>query len=148
MYPCKMDVDAAQIAASAMPYVTAAVAAYGVNTLDRVRSAAIDGASDATVRIGHQVLNRLLGRGQPQEAIEGAIVDVCAGEEDGDIALRLQIRKAITADPDLAQAIAGILPKRDDFRQYKIQRQSNTGSGNIINGDNFGSINPTTGVTP
>ncbi|WFE61947.1 hypothetical protein [Micromonospora sp. WMMD714] len=141
-----MDVDAAQIAASAMPYVTAAVAAYGVSTLDKVRSAAVDGASDATVRIGHQILNRLLARRQSQEVIEGAVIDVTAGEEDSDAALRLQIRKAMTADPDLAQAIAAMLPERDAFRQYAIQRQSNTGSGNIINGDNYGSINPTLGA--
>ncbi|MFI7218574.1 hypothetical protein [Micromonospora maritima] len=140
-----MDVDAAQIAASAMPYVTAAVAAYGVSTLDKVRSAAVDGASDATVRIGHQILNRLLARRQSQEVIEGAVIDVTAGEEDSDAALRLQIRKAMTADPDLAQAIAAMLPERDAFRQYAIRRQSNTGSGNIINGDNYGSINPTLG---
>jgi hypothetical protein len=105
-----MDVDVAQTAAAVMPYVTAAVTAYGVTTLDKVRDAVVDKASDATVGVGHRLLNRILGREESRQVIEGAIVDVAAGEEDSEAALKLQIRKALAADPGLAQEVAAILP--------------------------------------
>ncbi|MET8231876.1 hypothetical protein ABZ403_12660 [Micromonospora zamorensis] len=145
LYPCWMDVDVAETAASAMPYVTAAVAAYGISTLDKVRNAVIDGASDVTVSIGHQVLNRLLRREQSRQVIEGAVTDIAAGEEGSAVALQLQIRKAMTADPGLTHEIARMLPQRNSQR-YVIQRQSNSGSGNIINGNNYGSISPASGT--
>ncbi|MEU8094707.1 MULTISPECIES: hypothetical protein [Micromonospora] len=105
-----MDVDVAQTAAAVMPYVTAAVTAYGMSTLDKVRDRVVDGASDATVGVGHQLLNRILGREQSRQAIEGAVIDVATGEEDGTVALKLQIRKALATDPELAREVAAMLP--------------------------------------
>ncbi|MFI9641600.1 hypothetical protein ACIG87_16295 [Micromonospora sp. NPDC051925] len=141
-----MDFDVAETAASVMPYVTAAVTAYGVSTLDKVRSTVIEGASDATIGIGHHILNRLLRREQSRQVIEGAVTDIAAGEEGGDIALQLQIRKAMAADPDLAREIAHLLPQGNNFQRYAIQRQTNSDSGSIINGNNFGGINPASGA--
>lgn len=105
-----MDVDVAQTAAAVMPYVTAAVTAYGVTTLDKVRDAVVDKASDATVGVGHRLLNRILGRAESRQVIEGAVLDVEAGEEDSAAALKLQIRKALAADPELAREVAAMLP--------------------------------------
>jgi len=105
-----MDVDVAQTAAAVMPYVTAVVAAYGKSTVDKVRDAVVDKASDATVGIGHRLLNRILRREVSRQVIEGAIVDVATGEEGGEAALQLQIRKALAADPDLARDVATMLP--------------------------------------
>lgn len=105
-----MDIDVAQTASAVLPYVTGAVAAYGASTLDKVRDAVVDKAADGTVGIGHRILNRLLRRDESRAVIEGAIVDVAAGEEDSEAALKLQIRKALAADPALAREIAAMLP--------------------------------------
>jgi len=110
VYAGRMDVDVAQTAAAVMPYVTAAVTAYGMNTLDKVRDAVVDKASDKTVSVGHRLLNRILGREESRQVIEGAVIDLAAGEEDSEAALKLQIRKALAADQDLARAVAAILP--------------------------------------
>jgi hypothetical protein len=110
VYLDQVDIDAAQIAATAGPYVTAAIATYGMNTLDKVRDTLVDHASDTTVSIGHRLLNRILGREESRSAIEAAVIDVANGEEDGESALRLQLRKALTSDLDLAKDVAGILP--------------------------------------
>ncbi|GAA2551622.1 hypothetical protein GCM10010435_22260 [Winogradskya consettensis] len=101
-----MDVDSAQVAAAVMPYVTA----YGVTTLDKFREAVVDRTSDATVALGSRLVDLILGRAGSRQAIEGAIADVAAGEEDSEAALRLQIRKALAADPDLARDVAALLP--------------------------------------
>jgi len=120
--------------------VMATVAAYGVNTLDKVRDAAVDGASDATVRVGHRILNRILGREDSRAAIEGAISDLAAGEADSAAALRLQIRKALASDAGLARELAATLPASAQTRF--IGAQYNLGPGTFIGGDNHGDINP------
>jgi hypothetical protein len=104
--------DVGQVAAEVVPYVTAAVQAYGIHTLDKVKDAAVEEASDATVGLGRRLLKRLFGRDESRQVIEGAVVDVAAAPDDADTvaALRLQIRKALAADPALAAEIAGMLP--------------------------------------
>lgn len=136
-----MDVDVAQTAAAVMPYVTAAVTAYGTNTLDKVRDAMVDKASDATVSLGHRVLNRILGKSASPQVIEGAIVDVAAGEDDSVAALRLQIRKALAADPDLVREVAGMLPVGTVHNEASGERSiavvTNTGIANTGDGATF-----------
>ena len=105
-----MDIDVAQTAGAVLPYVTGAVAAYGATTLEKVREAVVDKAADGTVSLGHRILHRILRRDESRPAIEGAIADVAAGEEDSEAALKLQIRKALAADPELARDVAGMLP--------------------------------------
>jgi hypothetical protein len=102
--------DVALTAAAVIPYATAVVAAYGVSTLDKVREAVIDRASDATVSLGQRILNRIWRREESRTVIEGAIVDVVDGEDGSETALRLQIRKALAADPELAREVAQMLP--------------------------------------
>lgn len=133
-----MDVDVAQTAAAVMPYVTAAVTAYGVTTLDKVRDAVVDKASDATVGVGHRLLNRILGREESRQVIEGAIVDIAAGEEDSEAALKLQIRKALAADPDLARDVAQLLPAGAVHNEAAGTRSIaiGTNSGIASTGDN------------
>ncbi|MGI5241036.1 hypothetical protein [Dactylosporangium sp. CA-139066] len=110
VYAWMVDIDVTKTAAAVMPYVAAAVASYGASTLDKVRDEAAERAADATVTLGHRLLHMLLRRGQSRPALEGAVVDVAAGEPEGPDALRLQIRKALTADPVLAGEIAALLP--------------------------------------
>ncbi|GAA3343952.1 hypothetical protein GCM10020358_45180 [Amorphoplanes nipponensis] len=129
-----MDVDAAQTAAAVMPYVTAAVTTYGMSTLDRIRDTAVDKATDATVGVGQRMLNRLLGREESREILEGAVLDVVAGEQDSESALRLQIRKALAADPELAQDVAAMLPAGSVHNEA-------SGAGAIAIGTNSGIAN-------
>jgi hypothetical protein len=127
-----MDVDVAQTAAAVMPYVTAAVTAYGVTTLDKVRDAAVDKASDATVTLGHRMLNRILGRAASPQVIEGAVIDAAAGEEDSAAALRLQIRKALAADPELAREVAAMLPAGSTQVEASGERSIATGTNSGV----------------
>jgi hypothetical protein len=59
-----------------------------MNTLNKVRDAVVDKASDATVGVGHRLLNRILGREESRQVIEGAVIDVAAGEQGGETATR------------------------------------------------------------
>ncbi|WP_435588183.1 hypothetical protein [Micromonospora aurantiaca (nom. illeg.)] len=125
-----MELDVAQTAAAVMPYATAVVAAYGKDTVDKVRDAFVDRASDATVGLGHRLLNRILRREQSREVIEGAIVDLANGEEDSEAALRLQIRKALAADPELAGEVADLVST--------TTHNEASGAGAIATGTNRG----------
>jgi hypothetical protein len=140
VYSDRMDVDVAQTAAAVMPHVTAAVTAYGVTTLDKVRDAVVDKASNATVGVGHRLLNRILVRAESRQAIESAIVDVAAGEDDSEAALKLQIRKAFAADSDLARDVAQMLPAGTVHNEA-------SGTRSIAIGTNAGIANTGDGAT-
>jgi hypothetical protein len=103
-----LDID---LAAASLPFITATVAAYGSAVLDKIKDAAADSTADAAVGTGRRILRRLLGRPSESIAIEGAIVELAEdpGEADRVAALRLQIRKAIAADPELADDLERIL---------------------------------------
>jgi hypothetical protein len=107
-----VDVNVGEIVAQAVPYVTAAAQAYGVHTLEKVRDAAVEETSDATVGLGRRLLRHLLGREDSQQAIEAAVADLVEDPEDADgvAALRKQLRKALADAPDLAAEIARMLP--------------------------------------
>lgn len=126
-----MDVDVARTAAAVMPYVTAAITTYGMSTLDKIRDTVVDKTSDATVSVGHRLLMRLLRREESRQAIEGAVSDVVSGEEDGAAALRLQIRKALAADNELARDVAAMLPAGSSHVEASGERsiaiQNNSG---------------------
>ena len=103
--------DVAQTAAAVVPYVTAVATAYGGQTLEKLRDEALDRASDATLGLGRRLLKRILGREESRAVIEGALVEVGASPDDEDsvASLRLQIRKALAADPALAAEVAQML---------------------------------------
>src|SRR6185369_8900679 len=84
---------------------------YGAQTLEKLRDQVLDQASDATLGLGRRLLNRILRREDSREVIEGALVEVGAAPEDEDAvaSLRLQIRKALAADPALAAEVAQML---------------------------------------
>ncbi|GIG85115.1 hypothetical protein [Plantactinospora endophytica] len=155
-----MDLDVAHTASAVMPYATAVVAAYGKDTVDKIRELAIAHASDATVNLGQQLLNRILRREQSRASIEEAINYAAGGEKDGDAALRLQIRQALADDAALVRDIAAMLPPADieavgersivieqnsgiastGNNAFNVREQHNHGSGVFIGRDyNFGS---------
>ncbi len=107
-----VDVTDADLAAMAMPYVTAAIAVYGAAVMDRVRDAAVDATADAAAGLGRRLLRRFLPSGTSSTAVAAAVQDVAGDPDDADLAaaLRSQLRKALRADPALAADIAAMLP--------------------------------------
>jgi hypothetical protein len=102
-----VDPEVGALAAAIVPYVSAAAGAYGAAVLERAQ----DSAADATVGLGRRIVDRLLRREESAEVIEGAVTDLVEDPQDDDrvAALRLQIRKALAADPELATEIRGML---------------------------------------
>lgn len=99
--------EAVSLAAEAMPYVSAAVGAYGGAVLARVR----DEAADATVGLGRRLLLRVFGSRDAGEPLPGPLGDLVAdaGDSDALSAVRLAIRKALLADPALESEIRSML---------------------------------------
>jgi hypothetical protein len=91
-----------------MSGLTAAIGAYGREVLVRTEET----AGDATVRLGLRLLARLRrGEGKAHAAVEEAVADVAQnpGDEDFQAALRAQVKKALSRDPELARDLAGLL---------------------------------------
>jgi len=107
--------DAVSLAAEVMPYVSAAVGAYGGAVLAKVR----DDAADATVSLGRRVLQRVFGSRAEGEALPGPLADLAAMPDDGDAqaAVRLAVRKALEADPVLMAEVRSLLAVVPAVRQ-------------------------------
>ncbi|OIV38022.1 hypothetical protein BIV57_08005 [Mangrovactinospora gilvigrisea] len=92
------------------PYATAAVTAYGAGVLTRAENS----AADATVAFGQRLLRRLVHRRRSPDTapdpVTVAVTDLAAAPADEDLqaALRLAIRRALTADPELYQEISAL----------------------------------------
>jgi len=126
-----MDLEVTQIAAAVAAYATAAVAAYGA----KLQDAAAGHASNATVDLGHRLLSRILRREPSRQVIESALADVAAEEDGSEVALRLQLRKVLTADPELAREVAMMLPAEPQAGSFSVGAQHNHGSGTFIGRD-------------
>jgi hypothetical protein len=102
-----MSGDVVSLAAEMSPYVSAAVGAYGGAVLAKVR----DDAADATVGLGRRLLQRIFGSRAEGESLPESLQNLAADPQDGDavVALRLQIRKFLAADPDLATEVQAML---------------------------------------
>jgi hypothetical protein len=99
--------DVASLAADMTPYVSAAVGAYGGAVLAKMR----DDAADATVGLGRRLLQRIFGAQDNGEPLPGPVADLIVdpGDEDALAALRLAVRKALSADPDLEAEVRSML---------------------------------------
>jgi hypothetical protein len=99
--------DALSLAAEMTPYVSAAAAAYGGAVLARAR----DEAADATVGLGRHLLQRVFGVRREGEPLPGPLADLAASPRDGHAlaAVRLAIRRALAADPELAAELRSML---------------------------------------
>ncbi|MER7876696.1 hypothetical protein ABTY63_24575 [Streptomyces solisilvae] len=107
-----MSVEVVQLAQDLTPYATTAITAYGAAVLAQVES----DAADAAVSFGQRILRRLTGRDTPgsetsaeQEALTETVSELAGTPGDADLAavLRVQIRRLMTAHPDIAADIAG-----------------------------------------
>lgn len=96
-----------ELAALLMSYVTAAIGAYGGAVLVKAQ----DDAAEATVGLGRRVLQRIFGTRAAGEQLPEPVADVVADPQDEDAvaALRLAIRKALAADPQLHTDVEGML---------------------------------------
>jgi hypothetical protein len=99
--------DALTVSGEIAPYITAAVTAYGAAVLSRAQ----DTAADATVSLGQRLLQRLVHRNEARPAVEVAVEDLAAEPADHDLqaALRVQLRKALLADPDLCAELSSMV---------------------------------------
>ena len=133
-------VDPAELARDVVPYVSAVAGAYGRALWEKIQDESADSAVEASVGVGRRLLRRLLGRGESRPGVERAVGDLIddPGDEDAVAALRLQIRKAVAADPGLAADLAGLLPGAGTTVIASGERSvaAQTVSGVVATGDN------------
>jgi hypothetical protein len=100
-----------QISGTVVPYIATAASAYGVAVVNKVRDEAADATAEASVGLGRRLLHRLLRRQESAPAIETAVTDLAADPTDEDLlaTLRVQVRKALTNDHDLAEEVSKML---------------------------------------
>lgn len=100
--------DALIVANEVAPYITAAVTAYGTAVVTRTT----DTVADATVSLGRRIVQRLWHREEGRADLERAIGDLAEAPDDADFqaVLRVQLRRALRADPELVSDLAELLP--------------------------------------
>lgn len=120
----RMSGDVVSLAAEMTPYVSAAVGAYGVAVLAKVR----DEAADATVGLGRRLLQRVFGSRNAGESLPGPLADLTDNPQDADAlaAVRLAIRKALAADPVLEADVRSMLTARGVTQQVRAGRDAYT----------------------
>ncbi|MBR7835419.1 hypothetical protein KDL01_19245 [Actinospica durhamensis] len=93
--------------AEAVPVMSGAVAAYGTGVLSRLE----DASADAAVGLGRRMLQSVWRHAGRPEAVEEAVADLAAAPEDPDAlaALRLQVRKVLSADGELLRELSAQL---------------------------------------
>ena len=99
--------EVATVVADAMPYVTAAVGAYGGAVLAKVR----DDAADATVGLGRRLLQRIFGHHAPDESLPAPLAVLVADPGDADALgmVRWTMRQALEADIAMLQEVKSML---------------------------------------
>ncbi|KUN75587.1 hypothetical protein [Streptomyces griseoruber] len=129
--------DASLTAAEITPYIVTAISAYGTAVLTRVR----DQATDATVSLGREILQRFTRRNRHRQELESAVRDVADDPEDPDFqaALRGQLRRILEGDAELAAELAALLAQSGARVTTLGERAVNvhhmTG-GAVVTGDN------------
>ena len=132
-----MDGELATLASDISPYVTAAIGAYGAAVLSTAR----DQAADATVGLGRRLLQRIFGQRTPEQA-PSAVAELAESPDDLDLqaALRVAVRHALAADPELVADLrqlldgsgAGVTVTASGERSVAAQ----VISGVVVTGDN------------
>jgi len=99
--------DVATFVTDAMPYMTAAVGAYGGAVLAKVR----DDAADATVGVGRRLLQRVFGKRGEDEPLPEPVAELVQYPDDADVlaVLRLAIRRQLEADAAMLADCQSIL---------------------------------------
>jgi hypothetical protein len=91
--------EVATLAGQLMSYAVEAIRAFGGRVLDQAQ----DDTAEATIGLGRRLLRKIFGTRTAGEPLPGPLADVVADprDEDAVAALRLAIRKALAADPQL-----------------------------------------------
>ncbi|MFD6335112.1 hypothetical protein ACFWGI_36810 [Streptomyces niveus] len=137
-----MEAEIVQAVDQMGPYVAAALAAYGANVLTRAE----DAAADATVNAGRNILLRVWNRVSPtrramlQQAVEDAAT-TGPGADDGAAALRVQLRHAISEDPQLVGELRHLLASAPRVVTASGERSV------AIGGDNNGVVSTADGAS-
>ncbi|MEW1836780.1 hypothetical protein AB0392_02325 [Nonomuraea angiospora] len=126
--------DIVAIAGQVMPYITAAVGAYGAAVLTKTQ----DLAADESVNLGRRLLRRFAKREESRDRIESAVQDLVEtpGDEDLVAALRGQLKKALAADPELVRDVTELL-RTASAGAIVGNDGSQMVSGSSISGDNI-----------
>jgi tetratricopeptide (TPR) repeat protein len=122
-----MSGDPISIAAEMMPYVSAAVGAYGGAVLARVR----DDAAEATVGLGRRLLLRVYGARSPEEPLPEPLADLVANP--GDLGALAALERA------LSQVLSTSPVLSDDLRQQiQAGRDAYVAGRDMTINNNFG----------
>ncbi|GAA2207574.1 hypothetical protein GCM10009850_030320 [Nonomuraea monospora] len=91
-----------------MPFVTAAIDAYGTGVLAKTSEL----AADTEVARGSRILQRVFGRGDAQaHRVIGRVAGAKPDDESGRAALRNAIMEEFRADPLLRREVTAMLPR-------------------------------------
>src|SRR5689334_25090895 len=120
--------DLGELSTAVVPYATAAAAAYGGAVVERVRDAAAESSADAAVGWGRKLLTRLFASRRGDQ-VTSAVVELA--EDPSDEAsrelVRVQVLKALQADPGLAAEVEALLgeaaPPGDTYTVKVTKRQ-------------------------
>ncbi|WP_336081115.1 hypothetical protein [Nocardia sp. SSK8] len=94
-----------EVIATAWPFVTAAIGAYGANVLSQVQSE----SADATVALGRRILRRILGTGSATTTPALAELAADPGSSALQQTLRVELTDRLHADPACAEEVAALL---------------------------------------
>ena len=96
-----------ELAAEVVPFATLAISTYGTAVLAK----AWDNVADASIKGGLRLLQRIFGHQKDDEPLPTVVAEVVDYPDDEDmvVQLRLAIRRALQADPALAQEVAAIV---------------------------------------
>jgi hypothetical protein len=119
-----MSAEIASLATEMTPYISAAVSAYGGAVLVKAR----DDAADATVSLGRRLLQKIFGQKDAGAPLPSGLADLAADPADGDAlaACRLEVRKALSADPALVAEIRALMSSGDVSQQVRAGRDAYT----------------------
>ncbi|WP_239098312.1 hypothetical protein [Micromonospora qiuiae] len=125
------------MAGAVVPFVTAAVGAYGAGVISRIQ----DGAADATVNMGGELLRRLLRRPESAPELQQAVTDLAVDPADeGRLAiLQLRVLEILHADRQIRSEVVEILQASKPDVSAVGTRSVATGSmsgGIVVTGDN------------
>jgi hypothetical protein len=100
-------IEAAALAGQLMSYAIAAIRAFGNSVLNKAQ----DDAAEATIGLGRSALQKIFGTRKAGEPLPEPLADAVADPEDEDVmaTLRLAIRKALVADPQLCAEVEHML---------------------------------------
>jgi WD domain, G-beta repeat len=102
-----MDGDVASLVAEMMPFMSAAMGAYGAAVLTRAR----DDAADVTVDVGRRLLQKVFSSRHEGEPLPGRLSASAGTKGDGEAleTVRLAACRALAADPALVAEVRSIL---------------------------------------